>query len=272
MSGFMGGGSGVSVLRLLASSLVVLSVVLPRATYAQVLEQTIDPGERFQAGNRSYQDGDFEAALTAYTQILDAGFESGDLQYNLGNAYFKLGRIGPAILSYERARRALPGDENVLANLRLARSLAADQITPLPDFWLTRAWNAWVELLPRRALIAVVALGYLSVMALVVVLVLSGSSGRSWPGRVARGIAVVTLAFALSFAVREYGLGRADRGVIMVSETPVQSAPADDPALQLFSIHEGTRVRIDRRSDGWYEVVLEDGKVGWVRSETLEVI
>jgi SH3-like domain-containing protein len=85
-------------------------------------------------------------------------------------------------------------------------------------------------------------------------------------------IAGLTALLAITLAVREFGLGRPDYGVIMTVETPVQSAPAADPALQLFSIHEGTRVRIDRRSDGWIEVVLEDGKVGWLRSETLEVI
>jgi hypothetical protein len=232
----------------------------------------MDPTERFQTGNRFYQEGDFAAALAAYTEILDAGLESGDLHYNLGNANFKLGRLGPAILEYERARRSLPGDENVLANLELARSLTADQITPLPGFWLTRAWGSWVSLLPRRTLFASVTLGYLLVMSLVVVRVAGGATRRPWVTRAAGVIAGLTALLAITLAVREFGLGRPDYGVIMTVETPVQSAPAADPALQLFSIHEGTRVRIDRRSDGWIEVVLEDGKVGWLRSETLEVI
>jgi len=232
----------------------------------------IDPTERFQAGNLLYQGCDFAGAAAAYTEILDDGLESGDLYYNLGNAYFKLGRLGPSILAYERARRALPRDENVAANLQLARSLTADQITPLPGFWLTRAWTAWVDLLPRQTLIALVTLGYLLVMSLVVLGVMRGGMGRSWVGRAAGALAALTALLAINLAVREFGLGRAEYGVILAGETPVQSAPADDPALQLFSIHEGTRVRIDRRSDGWFEVVLEDGKVGWLRSETLEVI
>ncbi len=232
----------------------------------------VDPAERFQTGNRFYQDGDFAAALAAYTEILDAGLESGDLHYNLGNAYFKLGRLGPAILAYERARRALPGDENVLANLRLARSLTADQITPLTGFWLPRAWNAWVNLLPRPLLLASVTFGYLLAMSLMGLRVMGGATNRMWATRVAGVVAGFTALLVITLAVREFGLGRPDYGVIMSTETAVQSAPAADPALQLFSIHEGTRVRIDRRSDGWFEVVLEDGKVGWLRSETLEVI
>lgn len=48
----------------------------------------------------------------------------------------------------------------------------------------------------------------------------------------------------------------------------VRSAPLDDEALTLFTVHEGTKVRVDRRA----EVVLEDGKVGWVPVDVFETI
>jgi hypothetical protein len=230
------------------------------------------PGELFQRGNSLYQAGDFDGALEAYSAIIDRGLESGDLHYNLGNAYFKLGRIGPAVLAYERARRAMPGDENVLANLQLARSLTADQIEALPRFWGVRVWNWWVELLPRGMLFGVVAFGYMGLMALFIWRFLSPATGRTWGRRLAPACMAVTLVFALNLAIRELGVGRSDHAVVMATETPVQSAPADDPGLQLFSIHEGTTVRIDRRSDGWLEVVLEDGKVGWLESSVVEII
>ncbi|MDH3735265.1 MAG: tetratricopeptide repeat protein [Gemmatimonadota bacterium] len=233
---------------------------------------SIDPAERFQSGNSLYQVGDFEGALAAYQQILDAGVESGDLHYNIGNAQFKLGRLGPAILSYERAREVSPSDENVLANLGLARSLTSDQITPLPGFWVPRAWSWWVDLLPRGLLLGVVALGYLLTMSLIIVRITSRGGIRRAVGPAVAVVAALTLIFTLNLAIRQFGLGRSDFGVVMVVETPVQSAPADDPGLQLFSIHEGTRVRIDRVSDGWLEIVLDDGQVGWLRATAIERI
>ncbi len=60
--------------------------------------------------------------------------------------------------------------------------------------------------------------------------------------------------------------------VILADAVPVRSAPAAEDDVILFEIHEGTRVRIDRRTGEWVEVVLDDGKVGWVREEVLEVI
>lgn len=227
--------------------------------------------ERFQEGNRRYQAGDFEGAIAAYTEILDAGLESGDLHYNVGNAHFKIGELGRAILHYERAREALPGDETVQANLDLARSLTADRITPLPEFWGTQVVRWWVNLLPRGLLIALVAFSYVALAGALGAHMLARRP-RPWVRRVAVFAGIVAVLFGLNLVARELGIGRAERGVVLVTEAPVQSAPSDDPSLRLFTIHEGAVVRIDRRSNEWLEVVLEDGKVGWLVAESVETI
>ncbi|MFV2007283.1 MAG: tetratricopeptide repeat protein [Longimicrobiales bacterium] len=224
-------------------------------------------------GNRVYQEGDFAGALEAYESILDAGFESGDLHYNTGNAYFKLGRLGRAILHYERARRLLPGDEGVLANLELARTLTVDEVEPLSRFWVLSVWDWSIGLLPRSLLLLVVALSYVGGMAGVVALILRrGTAVAVWGGRLAVLGGVLTLVLGMNLMVRELGLGRAEEAVVLVAEVPVRSAPSEDGDLTVFTVHEGTKVRIDRRSDEWAEVVLADGKVGWLKLETVETI
>ena len=231
------------------------------------------PADRFQAGNRLYQDGDYAGALDAYLGLYGEGLESGDLHYNIGNAYFKLGELGRAILFYERARRELPRDESVRANLELARSLTADQITPLPGFWVPRAVGWAVRLVPRGWLIAIMTLGYLALAATLLYRLLApGPGARPWTARVAVAAAAITLVFGTNILIREFEIGRAERGVILQTETAVQSAPSDDPSLHLFTIHEGTVVRIDRRADEWLEIVLEDGQVGWMRAHDAETI
>ena len=227
----------------------------------------------FDEGNQLYQAGDFEAALERYAQILDDGLESGELYYNIGNTYFKLGELGPAILYYERSRRLMPGDDDLLANLELARSLTADEVAPLPGFWVFRVAGWWVGSLPRPALVWLVAVAYLTAMvALVLVMLRPATALATWGRRLAIVGGTVTLVFGLNLAVRELGIGAAEEAVIMAEETAVQSAPSDDTTLQIFAVHEGTKVRLDRRSEAWIEIVLEDGKVGWVRADQLEPI
>ena len=142
----------------------------------------------FDEGNQRYQNGDFDGAVASYARILEAGLESGDLYYNLGNTYFKRGEIGPAILYYERARRLMPADEDLLANLALARQLTADEITPLPQFWLFRAVRWWVDLVPRSALAWLVGLAYLVVAGGGIVWILRpGTPMAAWARRGGRG-------------------------------------------------------------------------------------
>ena len=80
------------------------------------------------------------------------------------------------------------------------------------------------------------------------------------------------MVFGLGLVARELDVGRPDEAVIMAEEAAVHSAPSDDQELLIFTVHEGTRVRVERRSDAWVEIVLDDGKVGWVRSGRLVLI
>jgi tetratricopeptide (TPR) repeat protein len=229
--------------------------------------------EIFEQGNQLYLEGDYAGAVEAYQAVLDAGFESVALHYNLGNAHFKTGELGLSILAWERARSLAPNDPDVLANLDLALSQTADAIEPLPRFWLISAASWWVGLLPRGALIALVAAGWLIVGAGVAARVLARSDEvRSVATWGALGAGVVVLVFGTNLFVRELGIGSAERGVILADAVPVRSAPADQDELTLFEIHEGTRVRIDERAGEWAEVVLDDGKVGWVPADVLEAI
>ena len=227
----------------------------------------------FDEGNRLYQAGDFEGALDRYRRILDDGLESGELYYNIGNAHFRLGELAPAILNYERARRLMPGDDDLLANLALARSMTADDITRRPRFWLFRAADWWVGLLPRAALIWLVALAWVTaVVGAALVVLRPAASLAAWAWRTALAAAAVTLVFGTNLVVRELGLGTAEEAIVMADEARVQSAPSDDPALQVFAVHAGTKVVVDRRADDWAEIVLEDGTVGWMRAEQLELV
>ncbi|WP_420448965.1 tetratricopeptide repeat protein [Candidatus Palauibacter sp.] len=229
------------------------------------------PAERFQAGNSLYQAGDYEGALDAYLRLYEEGLESGELHYNIGNAYFRLGELGRAILFFERARITLPRDENVRTNLELARSLTADQITPLPGFWVPRVVSWAAQLVPRGWLIAILALGYLGLASVLLYRLLT-IRPPDWTRHAAVAAAALTFVVGTNLLIREFDMGRAERGVILQTEATVQSAPSDDPSLQLFTIHEGAVVRIDRRSSDWLEIVLEDGKVGWLRAGDLEPI
>ncbi len=74
------------------------------------------------AGNDAYKRGDYAVAIEQYEEVLDNGFESGALYFNLGNSYYRKGELGKAILNYERAKRLLPRDSDLNFNYHYALS------------------------------------------------------------------------------------------------------------------------------------------------------
>jgi tetratricopeptide (TPR) repeat protein len=229
--------------------------------------------EIFERANQLYQEGDFAGAIEAYQAVQAAGFESPELFYNLGNAYFKSGDLGRSILWWERALARQPNDPDALANLALARSLTVDAVEPLPRFWLFSALSWWVQWLPRTLLLFLAGGAWLLAGAGVVVRIWSTRpdvrSAATWVTLVG---GVVVGVFGTNLVVRELRIGRPDRAVVLARAVQVRSAPAEDDDLTLFEIHEGTRVRIEQRTGSWAEVVLDDGKVGWVPTNVMEEI
>jgi len=224
-------------------------------------------------GNQTYQDGDYAGAIEAYQAVRDRGFTSAGLEYNLGNAHFKSGSLGRAILHWERALVLSPGDPDTQANLELARSLTVDAIEPMPTFWLVSAVSWWVGLLSRSALIVVVAGGWLVLAGGLIVWILArGDTGRAAGRWTAVAGGVVVLVLGANLLLRELGVTQPERAVIMVEAVAARAAPAQDDDLTLFEVHEGTRVRLDQRTGEWAEVVLDDGKVGWIPLSAMEII
>ena len=76
----------------------------------------------FQKGIEQYQKGNYEEMIQIYETISAKGYEGKSIYYNLGNAYFRVGKIGFAILYYEKAKKHSPSDEDVNNNLAFANS------------------------------------------------------------------------------------------------------------------------------------------------------
>ena len=227
----------------------------------------------FDEGNRLYQEGDFAGAAASYYVVLEGGFESAELYYNLGNAHFRLGDTGEAVLSYERAARLDPASDDIRANLALVNRRLQDRIEPMPRFWLLTAYDWWMGLIPRGVLEALAAASYLLLGAALVMIVLRRPPGwRRSLVRTACAAAAITTVLGATLLVRETGLGSAEEAVVMAPEARVLSAPSEEGGLTVFTLHEGTKVRIDRRAGDWAEVVLGDGKVGWLPLNAIEVV
>ena len=227
---------------------------------------------RWEAGNRAYIDGNYEKAIEEYSVIIDGGEYSMKLYYNLANAYFKLGKMGKAILYYNKALRIAPSQEDIRHNLALAEAQTKDRITVIPEFFL----NRWLRTV--RNAMSCTAWSVLSLLSLALILVFALlfllASRIRWRkvgfycAVCAAVLFIVTTAFALSS--RKNMLSH-NEAIVLSSAISVKSSP-DRSATDLFVLHEGTKVRILSEMDEWNEVVIADGKKGWVEAKNIEEI
>jgi tetratricopeptide (TPR) repeat protein len=73
--------------------------------------QVID--DLFQKSNEYYTNGDYQNAVNGYLDVLDSGFESAELYFNLGNSFYKLNNIPDSNFYYEKAKSISPNDDDI---------------------------------------------------------------------------------------------------------------------------------------------------------------
>jgi tetratricopeptide (TPR) repeat protein len=230
----------------------------------------IDPLALLVQGNIAYQQGTFEDAARAYQTALAYGVENEVLHYNLGNALYRLGHLGPAILEYERALLLAPGDPDIRANLDFARAHAVDVLPREEEGPLALA-ASWLRRpgINGSAMVALIA--YL-VFAVLLAISFLGKLPR--PGML-RALAVVALLLAIppALVVATQGVPREldQRAVVLSERVECRSGPGETNPV-LFAVHEGSTVEIVDEREGWARVTLPDGLIGWLPRDSVESI
>ena len=75
-----------------------------------------------------YEEGKFELALESWQKIVESGYESPELYYNMGNAAFRSNSIGYSALYYEKALKLDPSMEDAAHNLEFLSRYKSDCI------------------------------------------------------------------------------------------------------------------------------------------------
>lgn len=252
-----------------AAVLALLLMLAPMGLHAQQAY----PDSLWNAGVQAYTDGDFETALNNWEEVRFAGLISPELMYNLGNAYFKTGELGKAILWYERALKANPSDADAKYNLEYARALTQDRIDSVPEFFLETWGRNACHSLPSNTW-AVLSLVFLALtLALVLLFLLGSTSGRRRLGFFAGIVAFLVTLVCWDFAGWQARDARDQSyAIVMKPVSSVGSSPSADSAKDLFILHEGTRVKILDNISGFSQIEIADGRQGWIQTKDIEVI
>ena len=222
--------------------------------------------------NKAYSAGSYTTAAELYNEVVMAGYESPELFYNLGNSYFKMNDYGHAILWYERAKRLDPGNEDIDFNLNVANTKISDKIEPLPELFYKRWFNGLLQLFSADSWAAIgIILFIAGLLGGVLYLASQILFLRKIGFWAAFGFLFIAF-FALIFAWSNYSFTKSTVEAIVFTPTITVKSSPDDKSTDLFVVHEGTKVRLLDNINGWYEIKIANGSVGWLPSASLEKI
>ncbi|MEM1125493.1 MAG: tetratricopeptide repeat protein [Bacteroidota bacterium] len=254
-------------MRTLLLRVLLLSLVAAPMAWAQTPEALA----AFDTGNARYQAGDYQGALDAYTEVLEAGYGSVALYLNTGNAHYRLDQLAQAIRFYERARQLDPGHEAVVHSLEIAQSRIEEPISQVPAPFWRPTWAALVRQVGAIGLLVGGLLIYGVGLALVGHRVWTGAGGdwhrRARAASLLVGVGLLALSF---FASVDPGVR--PQAVVQAPTSLLEAAEPSSPALR--SVSTGILVEVMGTETlgtevTWTQVRLPNGQVGWLPATAL---
>ncbi len=259
------------------SKLVVLIVgvflcLLPVASNAQ--EASLS--SMFQSANNEFWNGDYEKALKEYKQLVNLGVEDAALFYNLGTAYARLGKLGTAVLYYEKALRIDPSQNDARHNIAIIREFIAHRAGEQGrEADLTPAVGPWRAVIDRFSSdgAAMLFLGFH--LALFIILALrrfaAAEMFRLSLGVVAGVLAILT-ATTLAIAIGKWKLDHVEQEAVVVAEGSADIMEGPGSEVKRFALEEGSRVNVLETRENWLRIKDSEGRDGWSPSSNLGTI
>ena len=220
--------------------------------------------------NQLFQAKQYDSALVYFEKIAAAHPDVADVYYNLGNTYYRLNQVAPAVLNYERALHLDPNHKEARENLILAQNRISNHIQSVQDIFFIEWWHSLTKGSAAN-IWAILALVTFITLILIMLVNRTRKTGVTIIPTQLMGILVlvwlciVTLAF---FSAQN--VGDSHKGVIMLNDAPLMNADMKGKPLSL--IPEGTTVKINNTRGEYVEVILPDGRRGWVQQSLINKI
>lgn len=244
--------------------LFILSLLLI-STFSSAAKTNVN--EMMKQASEYYRKGEYDKAINLYQQLVNSGYEGSSLYYNLGNSYYRVGKLGFAILYYERALKISPSYDDAKHNLAFAYLGTIDRIEPLPEFILFEWWESLLAAFTVNGWTYLTYFFFILFLSLVVIYFFARTISQQklilFSGL---GMLIVFLLSLSLLIVKVHRESTLRNGIVLSQSVTVKTSP-DEKSTDAFVIHEGLKVNLEDNLDNWVKIRLVDGKVGWVEKD-----
>jgi tetratricopeptide (TPR) repeat protein len=218
----------------------------------------------FVKANVNYAAGHFQEAVNSYETLVHSGEWSANLFYDLGNAYFRIGDFGHAILNYERALALDRHHPEADANLRIVRDEA--RALEMQTSWPERYFK--LVSVNQYCIAAAIAfwLGMFCVAGLIF--------GRRRPARMIT-LSILSLSIFLMavFAIYKLDNGTNGRALAIVTGNGVEARFATaDNVNSVLALPPGSEIKILSTRGDWIYAALPNNLRGWLPTKSVELV
>lgn len=226
----------------------------------------------FEKANNLYQKGKYDQAIIEYNRILASQKHSAELYFNLGNCYYKLNKVAPAIYNYEKALVLNPDDFETINNLKFAQKLQIDEIKVIPqvgfskiirDFTSIFHYNTWAWISVGFGFLFLICFcGYY----------FSGFTSTKRLYFFGMFALLLLISIGILSAIAEKNHFQNEKPAIIFSELTLLKSEPQISSNTIFTLHEGTKVFIKETLASWNKVQLTDGSEGWIEKKTIREV
>jgi len=213
----------------------------------------------------------YRQAIMRFERIAgQGGVRNGKLYYNIGNAYFRMGDLGRAILYYERAAQYIPNNPDLRQNLSYAQSRCQDSIPETQQAKVLKTLFFWHYDFSQKTKAVLFTVFFVSLCLFVVM--------RLWVQRAwVRGFILASAAISLlmlgSLATEAVTEAGNKMGIILNPEITARKGDGEtyQPSFK-EPLHAGTKFRLVENRGEWYYIELSDGRSCWVPAKAAGLI
>ncbi len=224
--------------------------------------------QHYKSGMDAYKKGQYDLAIQEFESILSNNWDSPELYYNLGNAFFRSGNTAGAVWAFESCLNLSPTHSDAKYNLKLANLKVIDRMD-LPDPPLYLQWYLGLKerFTPTTWIHITLFIFFLFSLSVTVNRLFLFSLVQNLRG-------VILTIFFMSLFLTFHSIwtdNSLNLGVIYSLKAEVRSEP-NTFSTRLFEVHEGLKVSINQLENDWVEIELLDGKTGWISNDQIRLI
>ena len=225
-------------------------------------------GLHYEKGLDAYRNNQYDLAIQEFEAILDNTWDSPELYYNLGNAFYRNGNTSGSIWAYESCLRLSPIHADATYNLKLANLKVKDRMD-FPDPPIYLKWYMGIKERFTPSIWINITLFILLLLSLVVTIY------RLFPLAQLNyipGIFISLFFCSLFFTFHSiWTENSVNQGIIYYPAVKARSEP-NTFSTRLFEVHEGLKVSVNQKYENWVEIELLDGKAGWIEKHQIRLI